>query len=135
MGLSNPGQAGAGTRWPRLSKRSIQCSQLSGVSHSPWISTTVWDGLGESVVTAGSFLCVGRRAAGGPARLRTVVRSWIAVIAEGGLAREELGVGQRPLLEGARRAPEDLLDRWPHRGLVDGPVHEEAEERIHVLGW
>src|SRR3954452_4009198 len=42
MSPSIPGQLFAMTRWPARSKRSTQCSQLSAVIHSPWISTIVW---------------------------------------------------------------------------------------------
>jgi hypothetical protein len=38
---SIPGQAGARTRWPRLSYSPIHFSQLRGVIHSPWINTIV----------------------------------------------------------------------------------------------
>src|SRR4051794_39659901 len=36
-----PGHAGASTRQPRCAKRSIHCSQLSGLIHRPWMRTTV----------------------------------------------------------------------------------------------
>ena len=39
---SMPGHAGASVLNPRLSARSIQCSQLRGVIQSPWMKTIVF---------------------------------------------------------------------------------------------